>query len=519
LIRIRRVFISVWDKDPVLDVATALDRHGAEFVSTGGTARFLRERGFRVTEVTDITRFPEMLSGKVKSLHPLIYGALLFDRSRLEEVEQIERQGIKPIDMVIVDLYPFDAEVGKEGFDLDRARELTDIGGPSLLRAAAKNHRFVVSVCRSAQYGVLIKELGEMRGAVSEALSLKFAAETFSRTAAYDATIAGYLNSQCESPEVFPSSFVLPLDSGKALRYGENPHQKASLYRTSERFGIPSAVQIQGAELSYNNYLDLDAGLRLLGEFEEPSCVIIKHMNPAGVGVGEDELRAFEKALAGDPLSAFGGVIAIRGSVGAELAEKIRSSFYEALVAVDYSEEAKKLLAKKKKLRVLRIDPESFSPRSGILDGKLILGGAVLQLSDIPQGGTDEWKVVTSRFPTEEEETALRFNWKVVAHTKSNAIVIGRADMVVGVGSGQSSRVDAVKQAIQKARERGHEPAGCVLASDAFFPFRDNVEEAAKAGIKAVIQPGGSIRDKESIAAAEENSMAMVFTGRRCFRH
>jgi phosphoribosylaminoimidazolecarboxamide formyltransferase/IMP cyclohydrolase len=357
------------------------------------------------------------------------------------------------------------------------------------------------------------------QGGVSEELSLRFAAEAFERTACYDATIGRFLGSQLSRQSPFPPRLALPLSAGTALRYGENPHQLAALYIHGHETGIPQGTQLQGVELSYNNYLDLDAGFRLCLEFEGLCCVIIKHMNPAGVGVAGDAATAFDKALAGDPLSAFGGVIAVRGVVDEALATRITSSFFEAVVAAGYAEGALKKLGKKKRLRVLEVPAAAFEQQGSLLEGKFVLGGVVLQRSALALQGSEQWETKTSREPTPDEKRALLFNWKVVAHTKSNAIVIGREDMIVGVGSGQSSRVDSVKQSIQKARERGHDVAGCVLASDAFFPFRDSVDAAAEAGIKAIVQPGGSIRDNESIDAADEHGIVMVFTDRRCFWH
>ena len=517
---IRRALISVSDKTGLLDFARALTARGIEILSTGGTASLLTAQGLPVTEVSDYTGFPEMMAGRVKTLHPLVHGGILGRRGLDDQV--MRENGIQPIDLVVVNLYPFEQTVAKPGCDLETAIENIDIGGPTLLRAAAKNHAAVTVVVDAADYGRVLAEMADHDGAVTEATRFDLAVKVFEHTARYDGAIANYLGRRLEGgePLPYPRTLSLQYQRKQAMRYGENPHQGAAFF-TEAGFGatsVATATQIQGKELSYNNIADTDAALECVKQFKEgPACVIVKHANPCGVALGANLLAAYERAFATDPESAFGGIIALNGELDAATASAIAErQFVEVIIAPSVSAEAQAVLAAKKNVRVLACGSWTgeASPR---LDFKRVHGGLLVQEADLAlyAGLT----TVTQRAPSEQEMTDLLFSWRVAKFVKSNAIVYGRDGMTIGVGAGQMSRVNSARIAVIKAEQAGLAVQGAVMASDAFFPFRDGIDSAAAAGITAVIQPGGSLRDEETIAAANEHGMAMVFTGMRHFRH
>ena len=501
---IRRALISVSDKTGIIDFALTLRQFGVEIISTGGTARSLREAGVDVLDVSDITGFPEMMDGRVKTLHPRVHGGLLALRDNPEHVAAMERNGIQPIDMVVVNLYPFAETIARVGVTREEAIEQIDIGGPAMIRSAAKNARDVAVVVSPAQYDDLIVELRKNNGSLSIETRERLAQAAFEQTARYDSIVSSYLGG---------SSLALVLNKSGDLRYGENPHQQAALYKTSEGGGVANAELLSGKEMSYNNYVDADAAWQLVCDFDAITCAIIKHTNPAGVGQGETVATAYQKALATDPVSAFGGIVAVNRPVDAAAAQEISKIFTEVVIAPGYDPAALEILQAKKNLRVLRMS--SVEPARGP-EYKQISGGMLVQTRDQHQLKQEDLKVVSERPPTEDEIRALLFAWTVCKHTKSNAIVYARDGQTVGVGAGQMSRVDSVRIGAMRAQLH---VAGSVLASDAFFPFRDGLDEAARHGITAVIQPGGSVRDDEAIAAANEHGLAMVFTGVRHFKH
>lgn len=502
---IRRALISVSDKTGIIDFALTLKQFGVEIISTGGTARSLREAGVDVLDVSDVTGFPEMMDGRVKTLHPRVHGGLLALRDNPEHVAAMERNGIQPIDMVVVNLYPFAETIAREGVTREEAIEQIDIGGPAMIRSAAKNAHDVAVVVSPFQYDELIAELKENNGSLSSATREQLAQQAFQRTAHYDSMVSLYLGG---------NSFLFSMLAKSAdLRYGENPHQSAALYLTGAEGGVANAEQLSGKEMSYNNYVDADAAWQLVCDFEGTTCAIIKHTNPAGVGQAETVAVAYQKALATDPVSAFGGIVAINRPVDAAGAQEIAKIFTEVVIAPGYDVDALQILQAKKNLRVLRMD--SVEPAKGP-EYKQISGGMLVQTRDQHQLKREDLKVVSARQPTDEEIRALLFAWTVCKHTKSNAIVYARDGQTVGVGAGQMSRVDSVRIGAMRAQLP---VAGSVLASDAFFPFRDGLDEAARNNITAVIQPGGSVRDDEVIAAANEHGLAMVFTGVRHFKH
>ncbi|MBF0611735.1 MAG: bifunctional phosphoribosylaminoimidazolecarboxamide formyltransferase/IMP cyclohydrolase [Magnetococcales bacterium] len=525
---IKRALISVSDKTGLTPFCMALAERGVTILSTGGTAALLRQNNIAVTEVADFTGFPEMLDGRVKTLHPRIHGGLLGVRDNPEHAHQMAEHGIEAIDMVVVNLYPFEATVAKPGCTLEQAIENIDIGGPSMLRSAAKNHRFVTVITDPADYALVMEEMAANDGAVSEATNARLAKKTFARTAAYDGAISNWLSSldQQGHPGLFPDTFTMQVNKVQEMRYGENPHQIAAFYVESkvEEPSVSNAKVLQGKALSFNNINDANGAFELVREFDEPTAVIVKHTNPCGVCSHEDLVQAYLNARAADPTSAFGGILAFNRPVEAALAKEITTTFVEAVIAPGYSEEARAIFAAKTALRLLEAPKGTASP-SG-LDMKRVVGGLLLQQRDLAVLRMEDLKVVTKRAPSEEELRDLLFAWKVVKHVKSNAIVYVKDLTTVGVGAGQMSRVDSSRIAVWKAQETAQAAGrldnpitGTVLASDAFFPFRDGVDAAAKAGAKAVIQPGGSVRDGEVIEAADEHGMAMVFTGYRHFRH
>lgn len=519
---IERALVSVYDKTGVADFARALSRLGIEIISTGGTARLLREAGIAVRDVADLTGWPEMLGGRVKTLHPKVHGGILFRRGNVEDREQTADHSISPIDMVVVNLYPFSATAGKSDVTVDELIENIDIGGPAMLRSAAKNFESVAVLTDPADYTIVIRELTPTRE-LTLTMRLDLARKAFALTARYDGEIATELErlaanhglQLAKSREQLPYRLHYAFERHQTMRYGENPHQQAALYvpAGSTISGFPAARQIQGKELSYNNLVDLDAAWSLVREFTAPSAAIIKHNNPCGAAEDESLVNAYRDALACDPVSAFGGVLAFNRPLDAATAEEVAKLFVECIAAPGFDSAAREKFSAKKNLRLLDM-PSEDPPVE--LELKQISGGVLAQEPDTRKLLESELKIVTQRAPTDSERRALLFAWKVCKHVKSNAIVFAREGKTVGIGAGQMSRVDSVKIAVMKAQVP---LAGSVVASDAFFPFPDGVEEAAKAGATAVIQPGGSVRDEEVIAAANRLGLAMVFTGVRHFRH
>ncbi|WHY01047.1 bifunctional phosphoribosylaminoimidazolecarboxamide formyltransferase/IMP cyclohydrolase [Neobacillus sp. DY30] len=509
----KRALISVSDKNGILDFAKELVSLGFEIISTGGTKKALQEQGVPVLGVSDVTGFPEILEGRVKTLNPFIHGGLLAKHDDEQHQKQLEEHKIDPIQIVCVNLYPFQQTIAKPDVTTEDAIENIDIGGPTMLRASAKNHQYVTVVVDPVDYNKVIEEL-KADGSTTLETRRKLAAKVFRHTAAYDALIAEYMTelAQEETPEKLTVTYELK----QSLRYGENPHQKAAFYKKplGSTFSIANAEQLHGKELSYNNINDADAALQIVKEFTEPAAVAVKHMNPCGIGTGSNSFTAFEKAFAADPVSIFGGIIAFNSEVDAETAGKLHEIFLEIIIAPSFSEEALTILTAKKNLRLLTI------PFSGVQKPEMKLttieGGLLAQEQDRFTLENATISVPTKRQPTEQEWEALKLGWKVVKHVKSNAIVVAKDDMTIGIGAGQMNRVGAAEIALKQAGEKA---AGAALASDAFFPMDDTVEAAAKAGITAIIQPGGSIRDEDSIKKADEYGIAMVFTGVRHFKH
>ena len=514
--KIQRALVSVSKKDGLIDFAKGLSEMGVEILSTGGTAKLLKDNGIPVIQVSNYTGFPEIMDGRIKTLHPLIHGGLLGRRDNEKHLEEMKKHGIKPIDMVVVNLYPFEDTISKEGVKLDEAIENIDIGGPSMLRSSAKNFQDVAVVVDSDDYEDILAEMEENDGAISYDTKMKLSVKAFKHTARYDSLISKYLESKVEG-EGFPSILNLQFEKITDLRYGENPHQKAAFYENIglNKGTLSKAKQLRGKELSYNNILDLNAALELVREFDETAAVIIKHTNPCGVAIGNNLVSAYRKARETDPLSAFGGVIGFNKSVDEETAKEIASTFIEAVIAPDYDESALAILKEKKNIRLLKLS--NFKEKTEKeYDLRNVSGGLLLQDKDSVTLNEDNLKVVTNRQPTEKEWSAMRFAWKVAKHVKSNAIIYATENETVGIGAGQMSRVDSSKLAAMKANKPIQ---GTAMASDAFFPFRDSVDEAAKVGVTAIIQPGGSVKDEEVIAAANEHNIAMVFTGIRHFKH
>jgi phosphoribosylaminoimidazolecarboxamide formyltransferase/IMP cyclohydrolase len=510
----RRALISVSDKRGLLEFVQGLVDLDFEIVSTGGTARVIRDMGFPVVGVSEVTGFPEILGGRVKTLHPRIHGGILARRTP-EHLGQLSEFGIGPIDLVAVNLYPFKETISRQEVTLEEAVEQIDIGGPAMLRAAAKNYRYVLPVVNPGRYPAVLSAL--RAGVVEERLRLALAREAFAHTAHYDALIADYLGEFLGGRELFPEVLTLTFERKQLLRYGENPHQQAAFYQDVRPRGesVTSAVQRHGKELSYNNILDLNAALELVREFDRPAAVIIKHNNPCGVACHESLAEAYRRAFAADEVSAFGGIVALNRPVDQETAAEIARIFIEAVIAPAFRPEAIQILGRKKNLRLL--ETGELTPLTGDwLDVRKVNGGLLVQQADRQLIPYTDFRVVTRRTPSPEELAELGFAFKVVKHVKSNAIVITRDQMTIGVGAGQMNRVGAARIALAQAGEKAR---GAVLASDAFLPFADTVELAAEAGITAIIQPGGSVRDQESIEAADARGLAMVFTGVRHFRH
>ena len=517
---VNRVLISVSDKTGIVEFAGALAGMGVQILSTGGTARWLRGNAVRVTEVSDYTGFPEIMDGRLKTLHPKIHGALLGRRA--VDAAVMAKHGIEPIDMVVVNLYPFERAVADPFCDFAVAVENIDVGGPAMLRAAAKNHAEVAVIVDPDDYAAILEELGPSRQ-LSPATRRRLATKAFEQTARYDGAIADYLGGIADdgTRRAFPRTWNRQYHLSQEMRYGENPHQRAAFYvdPSPDEASVSTSEQLQGKALSYNNVADLDAALECARAFAVPVCVIVKHANPCGVALGQDCHQVCERAFSADPASAFGGIIAFNRRVDIRAASVIVGRrFVEAVIAPSFEPEALREMARKRDLRVLACG-DLGSPRVPARDLKRVNGGLLVQERDLGEVTDRALKVVTKRVPSEAERADLLFAWRVARHVKSNAIVYARNGMTIGIGAGQMSRVDSARIAAFKATEAGWEVKGSVLASDAFFPFRDAVDTAADAGIGAIIQPGGSIRDEEIIAAADERDIAMVFTGMRHFRH
>ncbi|PMH46223.1 bifunctional phosphoribosylaminoimidazolecarboxamide formyltransferase/IMP cyclohydrolase [Vibrio sp. 10N.286.49.B3] len=524
---VRRALISVSDKTGIVEFAQALTNRGVDILSTGGTARLLAEKGISVTEVSDYTGFPEMMDGRVKTLHPKVHGGVLGRRGQDDDV--MEKHGINPIDMVVVNLYPFAATVANEGCTLADAVENIDIGGPTMVRSAAKNHKDVTIVVNAHDYDRVIAEMDANEKSLTLETRFDLAIAAFEHTAAYDGMIANYFgtmvpsygeNKEGDEESKFPRTFNQQFEKKQDMRYGENSHQAAAFYveANPEEASVSTARQIQGKALSYNNIADTDAALECVKEFDQPACVIVKHANPCGVALGEDILEAYDRAFKTDPTSAFGGIIAFNRELDAATATAITErQFVEVIIAPSVSAQAVEIVAAKKNLRLLECG--EWTTKTTGFDVKRVNGGLLVQDRDQGMVSEDELKVVSKRQPTAEELKDALFCWKVAKYVKSNAIVYSKGDMTIGVGAGQMSRVYSAKIAGIKAADEGLVVEGCAMASDAFFPFRDGIDAAAEAGIKCVIQPGGSMRDDEVIAAADEHGMAMIFTGMRHFNH
>lgn len=546
--KIKRALVSVSDKTGILEFAKELANFGVQIISTGGTAKNLRENGIEVMEVAEITNFPEMMDGRVKTLHPKIHGAFLALRDNENHVASMNEHGIEPIDLVVVNLYPFQETIAREDVSLTEAVENIDIGGPAMIRSASKNWRDVAVVTDAKLYEGIVEELKSTDGSLSLETRQRLATLAYTRTASYDLAISSYLSKQLstqdleflepfnplenliiiESNEIFeetieadddedlPEFETIELEKVADLRYGENPHQKAALYESNEAGGIAKAEQLHGKEMSFNNYVDAEAAWNLVQDFDDLAVAIIKHTNPSGVGKGANNEEAYARALSTDPVSAFGGIVAFNRTVDATVAKSVNKVFTEVVVAPDFDEDALGIFKTKKNLRVLRVEKSECTNN---LEYKQISGGFLVQSKDIYRVSESDLKFVTKRKPTDEELRALLLAWKVCKHVKSNAIVFADENRTIGVGAGQMNRVDSVRIAAMRAERFDLPLKNSVVASDAFFPFRDNVDEAASFGVSAIIQPGGSIKDNESIQAANEHEIAMVFTGFRHFKH
>lgn len=525
-IKVKRALISVSDKTGIDTLAKALSERGVEILSTGGTAKFIKEQGIAVKDVSDHTGFPEIMEGRVKTLHPKIHGGILARRDKSDHIDAMGQNDILPIDMVVINLYPF-AEVMKSGADFETCIENIDIGGPAMIRAAAKNHDFVAVVTDPQDYARVLSEMDQNDGHISRRLRKRLAATAYALTATYDSNIASWFTGQMSDDFGYPRRISFSGTLATTLRYGENPHQTAALYHVDNmpRAGAATASQLQGKELSYNNLNDTDAAYELVSEFDDPAAVIVKHANPCGVARGSDTLDAYRLALRCDPVSAFGGIIALNRTLTKETAEEIIKTYVEVVIAPDIENAALDIMKAKEKIRVLTTGALP-DPAARRLSFRQIAGGMLVQDADIGQISEDDLKIVTDREPTEDEMADLLFAFKVAKHVKSNAIVYAKGGATVGIGAGQMSRLDSSRIAARKgqdaagaAGETSTLTKGSVVASDAFFPFADGLIAAAEAGVTAVIQPGGSIRDEEVIEAANERGLAMVYTGMRHFRH
>ena len=515
---VQRALISVSDKTGIVEFAQNLQGKGVEILSTGGTAELLKQNGVSVRLISDYTGFPEMMDGRVKTLHPKVHGGILNLRDNPSHQEAMEAHGIQHIDMVVINLYPFEETISRESCSLEEAIENIDIGGPSMVRSASKNFRDVTVLVNPEDYGIVLQEMEENAGAVTLETRMRLSRDAFAVTARYDSLIAAYLWGQTEATGSFPERWTPSYKKVQDLRYGENPHQQAALYResgSSDR-DIVKARQLQGKELSFNNYIDMNAAWELAIEFSSPSSVIIKHTNPCGVAVGSDQTATFIRARETDPVSAFGGVLGFNTPVTAKTAEEILKNFVEVVVAPGFEPGALELFQKKKNVRLMEMPALPEHETRSHWDQKRIGGGILVQSADMLTLDPNQLKTVTEKQPEASLMDDLKFAWVVAKHVKSNAIVYARNMETVGVGAGQMSRVDSARLAVEKAQK---EVRGCVMASDAFFPFRDSIDTAAESGIVAIVQPGGSIRDEEVIQAANEHGITMVFTGIRHFKH
>ena len=517
-VRVKTALLSVTDKSGLEEFAKQLHLLGIQLIASGGTFKKISEAKIPVRRIEDITGFPEMLGGRVKTLHPKIHAGILADRSKKGHLQAIEKQGIMQIDLVVVNLYQFRETISKKGVSLEEAIENIDIGGPALIRAAAKNYTGVAVATSPSQYGAIAEELRKSNCCLSPKTREQLAAKAFEETAAYDATVSYFIHNRFVGEQNFPEKLSLTFEKLQDLRYGENWHQKAAFYK--EPFfieaSIAAAKQLQGKELSFNNINDANAAIGLVKEFKEPAAVIIKHANPCGAATAQEIPIAFAKALECDKTSAFGGIIALNRKCNAETAKQVASFFNEVLVAPEFEKEALEILGKKENLRLLLLPGLQKPHAASGIGFRAVEGGALVQTLDSHSLKESDCKAVTKRKPSAEEMPDLLFAWSVAKHAKSNAIVLAKNKATVGVGAGQMSRIDSTEIAVKKSNGRCN---GAVLASDAFFPFRDNIDLAAKAGITAIIQPGGSVKDNEVIAAADEHKIAMVFTGVRHFRH
>jgi phosphoribosylaminoimidazolecarboxamide formyltransferase / IMP cyclohydrolase len=526
MFKIQRALISCTDKTGLDKFGKYLASQGVEILSTGGTAKVLQDAGVPVVEVSDYTGSPEILDGRLKTLHPKIHGGILGIRNNEKHLSQMAENDIKPIDLLVVNLYAFEKTINNPGVTLQEAIENIDIGGPTMLRAAAKNYDDVAIICDPQDYDAVMKALEE-QGTLSRTFRFELARKVFNQTAKYDRAIASYLNKISDVTETesqntgLPENMELSFNKVAGLRYGENPQQQAALYtEEGAREGIIQAMQLQGKELSFNNIMDMEAAWKCCQEFNEPTCVIVKHMNPCGVAMSEKLTDCYLKARAGDPVSCFGGIVAFNRSVDLATATLMAETFFEVVIAPGYDEEALAIFAKKKNLRLM--SHKGFATKSKAFDFRRVTGGLLVQENDSDIKDVAQCSVATKKQPSPQEIDDLNFAWKVVKHVKSNAIVFAKDKQIIGVGAGQMSRVDSVKIAARKAKESFEADDvlhNAVMASDAFFPFRDGVELAFSYGIKAVVQPGGSMRDKEVIEACDENAVSMVFTGMRHFRH
>lgn len=516
----RRALISVYDKTGLIEFARTCQKFHIEIISTGGTAKILREHGIQVSEISHITGFPEILGGRVKTLQPQIHGGILARRHLESDLDDLSANSIQLIDMVVVNLYPFAQTIAKPGVELAEALENIDIGGPCMLRAAAKNFPDVIVISHPDQYQPIADEMHHNDGGVSFASRARLAQAVFNHTQKYDAMISDYFQCSFDSEQIMPMVKNLNLIKIQDLRYGENPHQKAALYAENclPVGELPFGKQLHGKELSFNNLLDINAVIGIANEFTETVCVIVKHNNPCGIAIAEHPLEAFERARLTDPVSAFGGIVGFNRIVDLKTAEALTQIFFEVIVAPAYTTEALDILTEKKNLRL--IETRSGSNVESFLDVKTIIGGYLLQTQDAGEKiAPDAYRVVSKRQPTGEEWQSMLFGWRIIKWVKSNAVIYVAADRTLGIGAGQMSRVDSSRLAVMKATQSALDLKGSAVASDAFFPFRDGIDAAAEAGASAVIQPGGSIRDEEVIAAADEHDLAMVFTGYRHFRH
>jgi phosphoribosylaminoimidazolecarboxamide formyltransferase/IMP cyclohydrolase len=513
---IKRALLSVSDKTGIVDFASALAEKGVELISTGGTEKALSAAGLKVINVSDITGFPECLDGRVKTLHPKVHAGLLAMRSNEEHMKQIKELGVEPIDLVVINLYPFKQTILKGNVELEEAIENIDIGGPTMLRAAAKNYQDVVVVIDPSDYEKVLSEINET-GDVSLKTKFRLAYKVFEHTSHYDTLIAKYLRDTLGDID-FPETLSLTYEKVQDMRYGENPHQKAVFYKEvgANKGTLPSAVQLHGKELSYNNINDANGAIELIKEFEEPTVVAVKHTNPCGVGSAANIYEAYMRAYESDPVSIFGGIIAANREIDVKTAEEINKIFVEIVIAPSFSDEAFTVLSQKKNIRLLKLEGIEQKLPADTLDMKKVAGGLLVQKYNSSLYNDEDVKCVTEIKPTEEQMEDLIFAMKVVKHTKSNGIALAKGKMTIGVGPGQTNRIVPTKVAIEYAGERSK---GAVMASDAFFPFSDCVEAAAASGIKAIIQPGGSIKDQESIDACNKYGIAMIFTGMRHFKH